>query len=255
MSKLPWAFLLLAVGCSPVPVRPMAGDGGGETETTEPPRSDDPIEDLRRLQCAAAGGDGRCALLWLGRVGEPRATLSQRMLARTMVEDLLARGPLRDPSGRDVTAQVRDQLALSWKFHEPVSPERARRIAAGEPRRAFDEAPMADGFWLEERGTVWAGGHDRLFLTTGLLAFLTGPGGEPVFRGTHLSLRNLGLRTVYVSCDAAAEYNRPLRPGESLVASVDLRVVGTGTYTTGVDVSVRAWRERDVLVRSMEREP
>lgn len=240
MKPMTTVLLMAAVGCSPVPVRQMAADGAPESMTGEHPRRDDPLQELRQLQRKAMEGDGRSSLLWLGRVSEPQATLSQRMLARTVIEGLLERSRLRD-----LAAEVRQQLALSWRLQEPISAERARRVAAGQPSGILASAvaePGQDGFWLEERATVWAGGHDRLYLTTGVLAFLVDEGGEPVFRGTHVWVRNLDIRTAYVSCGPASVYNRALRPGEALLAPIDLRVVGAGTFTTGVDVTVRAWR-------------
>ena len=237
-------LVMATLGCSHGLVRQMAGDGAPEAATAERPHRSDPLDELRILQRGAADGDGPSALLWLGRVSEPRATLSQRMLARTLIEGWLGRSRFKDASGRDLTAQVREQLALSWRLQEPVSPERARRLAAGESTRPA-VAAVADpkeGFWLEERGTVWAGGHDRLFLTTGVLAFLVDESGEPVFRGTHLWIMNLDARTAYVSCGPASVYNRGLKPGEAFLAPIDMRVVGTGTFTTGVDLTVRAWR-------------
>lgn len=245
MKTMTALLAILAVGCRPMPVRQMAGDGAPEAATSDLARSDDLLEDLRLLQRGAAAGDGASALLWLGRVSEPRATVSQRMLARTVLEERLTRPPLRDRSGRDLTAQVREQLALSWRLQDPVSAERARRVAAGHPwtpaEASAPETPQ-DGFWLEERGTVWAGGHDRLYATTGLLAFLVDETGGPVFRGTHVWMRNLDVRTAYVSCGPASLYNRALRPGEALMAPIDLRAVGAGTFTTGLDLTVRAWR-------------
>ena len=108
--------------------------------------------------------------------------------------------------------------------------------ASGTPTPTLQPS-MVDGL-VEEQGTVWGGGHDRLYLATGLLAFLTDGRGTPSFRGTQLRLRNAGERSVFVTVPSAGELHRELKPGEEILRPLILEP----RPVTGVDVTVRQGR-------------
>jgi hypothetical protein len=234
----------LLVGCGAAPGSAlMAGD-----DAVRPSRRVDPIEAVRLLRRAALEGDGEACRDWLARVGARDVTVSQRMDARLTVADLLARGALPD---RGRSAELHYRLAWSWMTEEPRSAAAAAAHAAAYRRAGGTSTIPATSdpsqvlqptvvHWLaEEAGTVWGGGHDRLYLTTGLLAFLTNERGEPAYRGTHLRVRNAGKATVYVTARSAGEFHRELKAGEEFLRPVDLQAAGGGRFVTGVDVTVR----------------
>jgi hypothetical protein len=232
----------LLAGCGAAPGSAlMSGD-----DAVRPARRVDSIEAVRLLRRAALERDGEACRDWLARVGAKDVTVSQRMDARLTVADLLARGALSDRS-----AELHYQLAWSWMTEEPRSAAAAAAHAAAY-RRAGGTAtiptatdpsevlqPTVVHGLAEEAGTVWGGGHDRLYLTTGLLAFLTNERGEPAYRGTHLRVRNAGKATVYVTARSAGEFHREVKAGEEFLRPVDLQAAGGGRFVTGVDVTVR----------------
>jgi hypothetical protein len=227
----------------------MAGDEAGRTA-----RSDDRIEIARALKRGALERDGAACRDWLLRVGGKDVTLSQRADARLTVAALLAAGPVSDRDGRDLSADLHYQLAWSWTTCEPRSAAKAARhaeayrrcggrteIPASSAGDAMFRGNVVNGL-VEEEGTVWGGGHDRLYLNTGLLAFVTDERGLPTFRGTHLRALNAGEGTVFLTAQSAGEFHRALKPGEEILRPIDLSAVGTGRFTTGIPVTVRLGR-------------
>jgi hypothetical protein len=239
--------LLGACASAPAPAL-MAGEEPGRS-----PKANDPLEAVRPLRRAALAKDGAACLDWLARVGASDVTLCQRMDARLSIAALLLRGSLRDREGRELTSELHYQLAWSWATAEPRSAARAAdhdaayRRAGGTAKTPFSEAPAPEARAAaplsglqEEEGTVWGGGHDRLFLATGLLAFLTDEHGGPVFRGTHLRLRNAGRETLFVTARSAGQYHRELAPGAEFLCRVEPSSAGSLRFVTGVDVKVHS---------------
>jgi hypothetical protein len=233
----------------------------------------DPIEALRLARKGAAAGDGECALLYLSLVESREASLSQRVLGRLFLEELAGRGPLRARSGRDARAELHYRLLAAWRAAEPRDPERARSnleafLRSAPPADLLRSALVAeamretppraeaptpgggdgwatgcdieisyrekDGRWSVLEVTAWAGGNDRLWQASGVLAFLVNDRGEPSMRGSALWIRNLGSRTVLYSVPESGCVLRELAPGQE-----ELVPLRTAREVTGVKLEVR----------------
>lgn len=86
------------------------------------------LDALQYLRRGAALRDTDCCLQYLAHAEQATVNQSQRVYARLYIEGLLRQGPIVDRRGKDIRAELYQQLCWGWRTVEPCSPHKSQQV-------------------------------------------------------------------------------------------------------------------------------